>query len=186
MEKASIVTMIEPPMVSPVTAETMPAANRMRDNGSSSRRAIAANRLVRFVTASALGPYRLRRASASFVLNPSRLQRLSAHSASGVRVQKCCLPSELPSVIDEFLEASVLLTRVESRNTRGKFPGMSSDLCVFFRGKHADRTTRRWAADGIFQRLISCGVEVDAKPRETATDRGPHRCVMFSDPAGED
>ena len=110
MEKASIVTMIEPPMVSPVTAETIPAANRMRDKGSSSRRAIAPNKLVRFATASALGPYRPRRASASCVLSPSRLQRSSAHSASGVRVQKCCMPSGLASVIGEFLEASVLLT----------------------------------------------------------------------------
>ena len=66
--------MIEPPMVSPVTAETMPAANRISDKGSSSRRAIAPSKLVRFATASALGPYRPRRASASWVLSPSRLQ----------------------------------------------------------------------------------------------------------------
>jgi hypothetical protein len=57
---------------------------------------------------------------------------------------------------------------------------------VFFRGKHTDGTTRRWIADGIFQRLISCRIEADAEPRETAADLGPYRCVMFSDPAGED
>ena len=62
---------------------------------------------------------------------------------------------------------------------------MGGDLRVFFRGEHADRTTRRWIADGIFRRSISC-VEADTKPRETAADRGPHLCVMFSDPAGED
>ena len=63
---------------------------------------------------------------------------------------------------------------------------MGSDLRVFFRGEHADRTTRRWIADGLFQRSISCCVEADTKPRETATDCGAHPCVMFSDPTGED
>ena len=51
---------------------------------------------------------------------------------------------------------------------------------VFFRGKHTDGTTRRWIADGIFQRLISCRIEADAEPRETAADLGPYvpDCVM--------
>jgi hypothetical protein len=28
--------------------------------------------------------------------------------------------------------------------------------------------------------------KADTKPRETAADRGPHLCVIFSDPTGED
>jgi ribulose-phosphate 3-epimerase len=47
-------------------------------------------------------------------------------------------------------------------------------------------TTRRRIADGVFQRSISCCVEADTKPRETAADRGPLLCVIFSDSAGED
>src|SRR5438132_14285136 len=82
------------------------------------------------------------------------------------------MPSGLASVTGEFLETPLSLgphrTCVELRNTRGKFAGMAGDLRVFFRGKHSDRTTRRWIADGVFQGLISCCVEADTKPGETA------------------
>ncbi len=80
-------TMIDPPMVSPVAAETMPAAKRISDKGSSRRRRMALGKLTCRATASEFGPYSASRASASALLRPSALQCSSAHSASFVRVQ---------------------------------------------------------------------------------------------------
>ena len=49
--------MIEPPISSPVRMDTMPAASRIRESGSSKRRNTARNRLTALAGASLLGPY---------------------------------------------------------------------------------------------------------------------------------
>jgi hypothetical protein len=71
MDSPRIATMIDPPMPSPVTTETTPAASKISESGSSNRRKIARSRLSAFASVSLLGPYRTSRRSASSELNPS-------------------------------------------------------------------------------------------------------------------
>jgi len=66
--------MIEPPIASPVTTETIPAASRISERGSSNRRKIARNRLSALVSASLLGPYCASRRFASSEFKPSSAQ----------------------------------------------------------------------------------------------------------------
>ena len=49
--------MIEPPIASPVSVDTMPAASKIRESGSSRRLNTARNRLSALAGASLLGPY---------------------------------------------------------------------------------------------------------------------------------
>ncbi len=95
IDSARIATMIEPPISSPVAAETTPAARRMSDSGSSKRRRMAAGTLARLTAASEFGPYCASRARASALPRPSGLQCNSAHSASFVRVQNGAAAGEM-------------------------------------------------------------------------------------------
>ena len=88
IESTRITTMTAPLMASPVTADTMPAARRIRDSGSSSRRTTASATLACLGTASALAPYCLRRATASIAPGPAVPQPNSAQSASSPLTQK--------------------------------------------------------------------------------------------------
>ena len=88
IEIASIATIIDPPMASPVATETKPAARRISDKGSSSRRKRARNALSVRTAASLLRPYWASRRAASSDCRPTSPLCSAAYSDSGVSVQK--------------------------------------------------------------------------------------------------
>ncbi len=80
--------MIDPPISSPVRIDTMPAASRISESGSSKRRNTARNGLTALAGASLLGPYLSSRRTASSVLSPCGPQASVAQISRGVSFQK--------------------------------------------------------------------------------------------------